>query len=209
MLEDSDNFYVGILTKMDPVVVGLGAGMMLLCMIGKNTSNTYLMVTLVVVIASSIYLQQCTEDFVPFVRSSQTSARRAQIDAGEGADETLSKDDKKDVSSDSRKDGESADSGEKVETQDKKPPFYFDNLPANPRPYMFTEKQMQERRDEFVYRKTLIHPSSDSRKRVLDEMYRELVESSAKKDPALREQKANSDAEQCTPLRGVRSRDAV
>lgn len=191
---------------MEPTLLVLGTGMILLCTIDKSASNSHLMILMITALAICIYLQCMSGEMKP-PADAAISARSTKLQ-----DSGLTRKD----SADGVQKSESP-SAEKAPAQEatakatarKNAPFHFDNLPADPREFAYTDKDLQTRRDSFVFRKTLIHPSSESRKRMLDEMYRELVDSSTKKDPALRPTDQTSDAEQCTPLRGLRVRDII
>ena len=87
-----------------------------------------------------------------------------------------------------------------------------DNVPpsqkaVDPYAYHMTIEDMQRRRDALTYKKEHLQPSSASRSRVLEEMYKELVNTSIKRDPALREK--TKEGENCAPLRGLRVANAV
>jgi len=87
-----------------------------------------------------------------------------------------------------------------------------DNVPpsqkaVDPYAYPVTIEDMQRRRDALTYKKEHLQPSSASRSRVLEEMYKELINTSIKRDPALRENAKKG--ENCAPLRGLRAVNAV
>ena len=87
-----------------------------------------------------------------------------------------------------------------------------DNVPpsqkaVDPYAYPVTIEDMQRRRDALTYKKEHLQPSSASRSRVLEEMYKELINTSIERDPALRENAKKG--ENCAPLRGLRAVNAV
>jgi hypothetical protein len=84
-----------------------------------------------------------------------------------------------------------------------KPAKNTHNLPAKTTSTMnfhaYTHAGMQARLDEHVFRPdTNLRQSYSSRERVLNGMYKELLETSVKNDPALRSKSGDS----CEPIRG-------
>ena len=72
---------------------------------------------------------------------------------------------------------------------------------ADPYAFAYSSAAMQARRDEFVFRGEPKRQSTESRMRMLDDMYRELLDTSVKSDPALRPVDSKGDG--CQPLRGL------
>lgn len=171
---------------MEHALLAMGSGMLVCCMLGKNSSNTHIIIGIIIIACICLYIH-CTEGArPPPVRDEYASAFNANMCQAQPSKENTP-----------------------VSSEQPKPKFHFDNVAAKPHEFAYTDKEMQERRDEFVFRKVLTHPTSESRSRVLAAMYQELVESSVKKDPALRPTDKNSDAEQCSPLRGLKTRDII
>ena len=50
----------------------------------------------------------------------------------------------------------------------------------------YTPDGMQKKRDEILFRKPVLHQSSESRGRILDSMYQEMLDTSMRRDPYLR-----------------------
>jgi hypothetical protein len=65
-------------------------------------------------------------------------------------------------------------------------PFRFENAAARVHAFPVRDAELQARRDEFVFRREIDHPTSASRAKVLESMYEELTAETAKRDPALR-----------------------
>lgn len=80
-----------------------------------------------------------------------------------------------------------------------------DGPKTDPYAFPYTASAVQSRRDEFVFRKTLTHPTSASRQRMLAQMYKELLDASKKSDPALRSVEKSS-ADGCVPLSGKQAK---
>jgi hypothetical protein len=90
----------------------------------------------------------------------------------------------------------------------KKPTFeseHPDGAIADPYAFAYTDAALQTRRDSFVFRKTPIHPTSESRARMLAQMYQELLDASKKSDPGLRSTE-HSGSDGCVPLKGRQPR---
>lgn len=182
---------------MEHGLLALGAGALFFCCtFDKNTSNIHIIVVIVVIASMCLYIHCSDQNRPPPPRDGYASARSANMCQAPTPEVKAE-----------------ASAGEKKPSSAQpaaaKPGFHFDNVPARPHDFAYTDKEMQKRRDEFVFRKVPTHPTSESRSRVLAAMYQELVDSSVKKDPALRPSGQKSDAEQCTPLRGLRTRDLV
>lgn len=84
---------------------------------------------------------------------------------------------------------------------DSEHPEHPDGAVADPYAFPYTDAAVQTRRDSFVFRKTPIHPTSESRARMLAQMYKELLDASKKSDPGLRSTE-HSGADGCVPLKG-------
>ena len=180
---------------MERSLLALGAGALLFCCtFDKNTSDLHIILGIVVIASICLYVHCSDQNRPPPPRDGYASARSANMCQAPNPEASTS---------------EKKPPSPETEPAAAKPGFHFDNVPARPHDFAYTDKEMQERRDEFVFRKVPTHPTSESRTRVLAAMYQELVDSSVKKDPALRPSGQKSDAEQCTPLRGLRTRDLV
>lgn len=83
-----------------------------------------------------------------------------------------------------------------------------DGPPADPYLFAYTNTALQERRDDFVFRKQHMHHTTESRQRVLAQMYKELLDSSKKTDPGLRAMK-HSGTDGCQPLSGSHLRSTI
>tara|TARA_B110000046_G_scaffold181012_1_gene212505 strand:+ start:790 stop:1422 length:633 start_codon:yes stop_codon:yes gene_type:complete len=72
---------------------------------------------------------------------------------------------------------------------------------VDPYAFAYTNEAMQARREEFAFRPTPLKQSSESRARMLDNMYQELLDTSLKTDPGLRRVGTTGDG--CEPMRGL------
>lgn len=84
-------------------------------------------------------------------------------------------------------------------------PFRFDNAAARVHAFPVRDAELQARRDEFVFRRDIDHPTSASRAKVLESMYEELTAETAKRDPALRPvgQAAAGTQQACNSKKGL------
>lgn len=79
---------------------------------------------------------------------------------------------------------------------------------ADPYAFAYSSAAMQARRDEFVFRGEPKRQSTESHMRMLDDMYRELLDTSIKTDIALRPV-GRREGDGCEPLRGSVGRASV
>ena len=66
--------------------------------------------------------------------------------------------------------------------------------------FAYTMQAQQVRRDEFQFRPVVEYQASDARERMLNSLYKELMDVSVKRDPALR---LPNTSDPCEPLRGL------
>lgn len=66
--------------------------------------------------------------------------------------------------------------------------------------FVYTPQAQQLRRDEFQFRPTVEYQTADARERVLNSLYKELLDTSEKRDPALRPVGV---VDACEPMRGL------
>ena len=81
----------------------------------------------------------------------------------------------------------------KIESKEDKPKSTMNN-------FNYTIQGMQARLDERIFQKETLYQNRESRVRMLNSMYKELVDHSVKSDPFLR--KADDASSGCEPLRG-------
>lgn len=97
------------------------------------------------------------------------------------------------------------------EVQSRETPSVASTPPPNPNApwanvgsvngFAYTLQAQQMRRDEYQFRPVIDYQASDARERMLNSLYKELIDVSVKKDPALRLPESSSDP--CEPLRGL------
>lgn len=72
---------------------------------------------------------------------------------------------------------------------------------TDPYAFPYTHQAMQTRREDFIFRSEPIKQSTEARSRMLNSMYKELLDTSVKTDPGLRLVGDTTDG--CEPLRGM------
>ena len=89
------------------------------------------------------------------------------------------------------------------EDKEKDPPDNMKHTTPLVDPYAFayTNEALQTRREEFIFRSVPLKQTTEARKRMLDNMYQELLDTNMKTDPGLRPVGKNGD--NCEPMRGL------